>query len=352
MTLLIIYFLAAAAVSFVCSLMESVILSVSHAYVMIAAQKGRRSGKILSELKARVDRPLAAILTMNTVANTVGAAAVGAQTHTLWGNEYVAGVSALLTVVILIFSEIIPKTIGAHYWKTLAPMCAYIIRVMIFISYPFVLLSELLYQIFHSRPTQRMTREEMIMTAEMSANDGTLRPKESLIIRNLLMLDKLKVSDIMTPRSVVFSLEAVATIRDVMAKNLPLRFSRMPVVTDDLDHVIGVVHRHEVMMAASKDLDDLEIKKLVKPISTVLEETSVAAVLDLFIKRREHVFLVVNEYGSTTGLVSLEDAVETLLGVEIVDEFDSVADMRQYARELWKERKQANWVVKPETSKA
>lgn len=343
MTLLALYFLLAVVISFMCSLLEAVILSVSPAYISIVAQEGRRSGKILQELKGQIDRPLAAILTLNTVANTVGAAGVGAQVHKLYGNEFVAGASAALTLMILIFSEIIPKTMGATYWKSLAPVCAYIIRTLIFVAYPFVLLSEFLHSLLSRGTSNRMTREEMIVTAEIGANDGTLRPKESLVIRNLLMLDKVKVSDIMTPRSVILAFEEENTVGQLMDKHKPIRFSRIPVFVDDLDNVIGMVHRYKLMEAASHDQPELSVKSLMQPLHTIPEEISVAAALDQFIKRKEHVFLVIDDYGSTTGLVSLEDAVETLLGVEIVDEFDSVADMRQYARELWRDRKQKAW---------
>lgn len=347
MSLLVIYIFFSVSISFACSLMESVILSVSPAYMMIAAKKGRRSGQILQELKSQIDRPLAAILTANTVANTVGAAAVGAEIHSLYGNEFVAVGSVLLTLVILIFSEIIPKTMGTMYWKTLAPMCSYTIRALIIVTYPFVLLSEGLRGLLGRRPAHRMTREEMIMTAEMGANEGTLHPKESHVIRNLLMLDKVKVSDIMTPRSVIFAFEEGKTVGEVMSEHLPLRFSRIPIYNENLDNIIGMTHRYKLMEAASHDHDSVTIEKLMSPIHTIPEGVSVAAALDQFIKRREHIFLVVDDYGTTSGLVSLEDAVETLLGVEIVDELDSVTDMRQYARELWRDRKQQKaWPVK------
>jgi len=345
MTLLAVYFLLAIIVSFLCSLLESVILSVSPAYISIMAQEGKRSGKALQELKAQVDRPLAAILTINTVANTVGATGVGAQVHKLYGNEYVTGASAVLTLMILIFAEIIPKTMGATYWKPLAPMCAYFIRALISVTYPFVLLSEFLYRLLSKGNSHRMTREEMIVTAELGASDGTLRQKESLVIRNLLMLDKVKVSDIMTPRSVILAFEANQTVGQVMDKHKPIHFSRIPIFVDDMDHAIGMVHRYKLMEAASHDQLNLPIKSLMQTLHSLPEEMSVAAALDQFIKRKKHVFLVLDDYGSTTGLVSLEDVVETLLGVEIVDEFDSVADMRQYARELWRERKQQTWAT-------
>lgn len=340
MTLLIFYFLLAITVSFFCSLLEAVILSVSPAYIAIAAKSGKRHGLILQRLKDQVDRPLAAILTLNTVSHTVGAAGVGAQVHVIWGDGYTAVTSGVLTFLILVFSEIIPKTLGASQWKLLAPMCAYMTRALIFVMYPFVVFSEFLYRLLSRGDEVTVTREEMIATAEMGALDGAIRQKESNVIKNLLMLDAIKVADIMTPRSVICAFEEDNSVGQIMEKFKPIRFSRLPVFKDDLDHVIGMVHRYKILEAYSHDLDDLAINKLMTPLHSIPENISVAAALDQFIKRKEHIFLVVDEYGSTTGLVSLEDAIETLLGVEIVDEFDSVADMRQYALEQWRERKQ------------
>lgn len=340
MTLLIVYFLLAIIVSFFCSLLEAVILSVSPAYIALAAKAGKRYGKILEDLKEQIDRPLAAILTLNTVSHTVGAAGVGAQVHIIWGDGYTAVTSGILTLLILIFSEIIPKTLGASNWKVLAPMCAYLTRGLIFVMYPFVVFSEFLYKILSRGDDMSITREEMIVTAEMGALEGSIRKKESTIIRNLLMLDAIKVADIMTPRSVICAFEEDLTVDEIMEKFKPIRFSRIPIFKDDLDHVLGMVHRYKVLEAYSHDLDELVISKLMTPLHSIPENISVAAALDQFIKRKEHIFLVVDEYGSTTGLVSLEDAIETLLGVEIVDEFDSVADMRQFALEQWRERKQ------------
>lgn len=339
MTLLILYISLATLVSFFCSLLEAVILSTSPAFIAVSEKKGRRSGIILKELKEQIDRPLAAILTLNTVSHTVGAAGVGAQVQEIYGNSYVAVSSALLTLIILIFSEIIPKTVGASHWKTLAPACAYMTRLLVFAMYPFVLLSEFLHSLLSGESDHTVTREEMIVTAEMGASEGTLRQKESTIIRNLLMLDAIKVADIMTPRSVIHAFENNKTVGQIMEENRPIRFSRIPVYKDNLDHVLGMVHRYKILESYSHDLDNMEISKLMTPIHSIPENISVAAALDQFIKRKEHVFVVIDEYGSTSGLVSLEDAVETLLGVEIVDEFDSVADMREYALEQWRERK-------------
>lgn len=347
MTLLFIYLSLAIIVSFICSLLEAVILSVSPAYIAVAVKKKQRAGILLQELKSQIDRPLAAILTLNTISHTVGAAGVGAQVNKLYGDAYLGLASAVLTLVILVFSEIIPKTLGASNWKTLAPLCAYLTKMLIWVAYPFVMLSEGLYNLLSREENEgSVTREEVIVTAEMGAIEGSIRPKESSIIKNLLMLDNIKVSDIMTPRSVIHAFHKDMTIHQVVTENQPIRFSRLPVYANNLDDIIGMVHRYKILEASSQDLDDLAIYKLMTPIHSIPEHISVAAVLDQFTKRKEHIFLVVDEYGSTTGLVSLEDAIETLLGVEIVDEFDSVADMRQYALEQWRERKQKSQSTK------
>jgi CBS domain containing-hemolysin-like protein len=254
--------------------------------------------------------------------------------------KHLAVASGVLTLVILIFSEIIPKTIGASNWKQLAPACAYTTRALVIMLTPFVLLSEFLNSIFSGDKESTVTREEMMMTAELGANEGTIKQKESTVIKNMLMLDVIQIKDIMTPRSVIAAFEDHETVQSVMDNNRPIRFSRIPIYNDDLDHIQGMVHRYKILEASSHDLDNLKIVELMTPIHTIPEDISVAAALDQFIKRRDHVFIVVDEYGSTSGLVSLEDAVETLLGVEIVDEFDSVADMRQFALEQWRERKQ------------
>lgn len=339
MALLIAFIILAVVVSFLCSLLEAVILSVSHAYIAVGVEKKKKSIMLLEQLKDDVQRPLAAILTVNTIANTVGAAGVGAQVQILYGDEYLAVASGSLTFTILLFSEIIPKNLGASRWKKLAPACAYIIRFLIYLVYPLVLLSEKVAVLFHSETDQGVTREEMIKTAEMGVEEGTIRQKESSIIKNLLLLDNINVSEIMTPRSVIKAFRQGQTVEQIMKENKPIRFSRIPVYEDDLDSIVGMVHRYKLLDASSQDLHTLKVSELMTPIHSVPESISVAAALDQFIKRREHLFLVVDDYGSTAGIVTLEDAVETLLGVEIVDEFDSVADMRQHALELWQKRK-------------
>ena len=351
MILLTFYLLLAICVSFLCSLLESVILSVTPAYIAVKSKEPGKTGLRLANLKSQIDRPLAAILTLNTIAHTLGAAGVGAQVAALYGNSYVAIASGLLTFIILVFSEIIPKTLGAVYWKKLAPFAALTISILIKISYPFVILSEKISSLLGGSNLQKVTREEMIMTAEIGADEGTLKRKESLIIRNLLMLDKIEVTDIMTPRSVVFGLEKNVTVGEVFKGQKTIRFSRIPVFNETMDNIEGFLLRYKLMEAYSQDLDSLTLDKFMKPVHTVPENASVSSCLDQFIKRKEHMFIVIDEYGVTSGIITLEDAVETLLGVEIVDEFDSVEDMRKYARELWEERKRKKSQFSPKSAK-
>lgn len=343
MTLLVFYLFTAIFISFLCSLLESTILSVGPAYIAMLQKEKHHRANLLADLKLNIDKSLAAILTLNTISHTIGAAGVGAEVQKLYGNEYIAATSGVLTFVILVFSEIIPKTLGAVHAKSLAPFCAVVIKYMIYLTYPFVVLSELLHDLLNSKGEEEgsITREEMIVTAEIGADEGAIQKNESLVIQNLLTLNKLEVRDIMTPRSVIFALDADDSVGEVFKEHKSIEFSRLPVYKDSPDSIIGVVLRYKLMEAYSQDLDDLKLEKLAKPIHSVPETITVAACMDQFIKRKEHIFMVVDEYGSPDGIVTLEDVVETLLGVEIVDEFDSVEDLRKHARELWQTRKSA-----------
>ena len=340
MGLLILYFFLAVFVSFFCSLLEAVMLSTTSVYVRSAIKKNKAYGLVLKNLKHKVDRPLSAILTLNTIANTVGATGVGAQVHTLYGSSYVAIASGILTLIILIFSEIIPKTIGATYWRALAPLAAYAVKGLIVFTYPFVWMFEKLSNVLAKRKMASVTREDMIVTAEMGASEGIIGQKESRVIKNLLMLDTLKVSEVMTPRAVILAFDKNMTIKQVMSQKQPIRFSRVPLYSSTLDQIEGLIHRYKILEAYSHDLFNIPLKDYIQPIHSIPDQMSVAAALDQFIKRKEHIFIAIDSYGALTGLVTLEDAVETLLGVEIVDEFDSVEDMRKYALEQWQARKE------------
>jgi len=334
MTALVTYFLTALIVSFLCSLLESVLLSLSIAHVSVMEKEGGASGKLIAELKGNINKPLAAILTVNTIANTIGAAGVGAQTLMIFGSEWVAIASAILTLCILIFSEIIPKTIGAIYSKSLASFSAYTIRMLMVIAWPFVVLSEAMSTFIHKGENggeSKASREELLAMAEISEDEGSIDEQEGDIIENLMKLDDMPVEDIMTPRSVIFALNKKDTVGTVIEKHSPIAFSRIPVYGDDLDNIVGIVNRYDLVNKQAEDQFHIMMQDLMKSIESVLEKASVSDVLDLFVKRRQQMFLVKDEFGTTTGLITLEDAIETLLGVEIVDEHDHVVDMRKLA---------------------
>ena len=334
MTALLTYFLTALLVSFLCSLLESVLLSLSIAHVSVIEKEGGTSGKLMAELKENINKPLAAILTVNTVANTIGAAGVGAQTLMIFGNEWVAISSGVLTLCILIFSEIISKTIGAIYSKSLVPFSAYTIRILMFIAWPFVLLSETMSKFIHKGENggeSKASREELLAMAEISEDEGSIDEQEGDIIENLMKLDDMPVEDIMTPRSVIFALKESDTVGTVVEKHSPIAFSRIPIFQKDLDDIVGIVNRYDLVNKQAEDQFNIKMNEIMKPIESVLEKASVSDVLDLFVKRRQQMFLVKDEFGTTTGLITLEDAIETLLGVEIVDEHDNVVDMRKLA---------------------
>lgn len=340
MNALIFYVLLAVLVSFFCSLLEACFLSIRGVYIQSQYKKKKEFAQILSQLKKDVNRPLSAILTLNTIANIVGATGVGAQVHLLFGSAYVTLSSAILTFIILIFAEIIPKTLGASHWKLLAPFCAYSIKGLIALTYPFVWIAEKINKSLSKKSKSSFTREEMIATAEMGATAGAIKQKESHIIINLLTLDSTKVSQIMTPRSVITAFDENQTIGDIIKKHKTISFSRLPIFNGNLDSVTGIIHRYKIFEAQTLGLSHMLLKQYRQPLHVIPEHISVAATLDQFLKRREHIFLVVDEYGMTTGIVTLEDTIETILGMEIVDELDSVEDLRKLAIEKWKNRKQ------------
>ena len=345
MFLLLLYFFTALIVSFLCSLLESVILSVSNAYIALLIKEGKRYGHILRKMKKNIDHPLAAILTLNTVANTVGAAGVGAQTFYIFGNKWVAVSSATLTVCILVFSEIIPKTIGAAYWRKIAPFTAYLLKGLIVVLYPVVRTLEAISGFVSSGHSHsNITREEMIVLAEIGENEGILLQKEAQIIQNLLLFREIRTGDILTPRAVILTFQKDQTIGEVFDEHSPLRFSRIPVYDTTRDDIKGVVFKNELVEAYYTGKKNDKIESLVKPLHAVPESKSIADLLDEFINLRKHMFLVIDEYGGNAGIVTLEDVIETLLGVEIIDELDHIEDMRAFALERWKRRRKGRYL--------
>jgi CBS domain containing-hemolysin-like protein len=339
MFLILIASVCVVTISFMCSLLEAVFLTITNSSIGVMVKEGKRSGKLLEHLKEDINRPIAAILALNTITQTMGSALIASMVQEKTGSTLVAIASGLLSICILVFSEFLPKILGATHWKTLAPFVAYAIQLLIFIFYPIVRLSEIFGALF-ARPDQTtVSREEMIVAADIGVEEGTVHKKESAIIKNLFMLSKMFVSDIMTPRSVMFALEANETVEEVSQKFKPIRFSRIPVYETSLDNIIGLTHRYKILEALSHDLHDKNIRDLTTQIDSVPERMTVANLIDMLVKKKEHLALAVDEYGIVTGLVTLEDAIETLLGVEIVDEFDNITDMRQYALDQWQIRK-------------
>ncbi len=330
MALLILYLLLALGVSFLCSLVEASILSLRRAHVAQLLKEGKSSGRILKGMKENIDRPLAAILTLNTVAHTVGAAGVGAQALVLFGRYWVAVTSAILTVLILVFSEIIPKTLGAVYAGRLAAFTAYTIRGMIVLTYPLVVAFQGLSRLLASqKEPHRLSRKEFALIAELGHEEGALGEDECRIIRNLLSINSIPVKEILTPRTVTFMLQKDMTIADAIEQGGPFRFSRIPIYGTSPDDPVGIVLRHNIHERLRNGSAEQTLEEIANPIRAVPEMASVAQVLKEFIQSREHLFLVVDEYGGIAGIVTLEDAVESLLGEEIVDESDVVEDMRQ-----------------------
>ena len=283
-------------------------------------------------LNENINRPLAAILSLNTIANTVGAAGVGAVTYDILGSKWVAIMSGILTLSILIFSEIIPKTIGAHYWRRLAVSSGYMIRVLMIIMYPFVVLLEVLSNWLKPEEKQDIvTKEDVIAMAEIGEDEGTIEEDESTIIENLLRLDNITAEEVLTPRSVVYALQKDLTVRQALDEYENFIFSRIPIYNNDLDEITGLVRRDNLLNSKAEDKIDITMEALSNPVHEVQEKDSVGTILDEFVRRREHLFIVKDEFGQFVGIITLEDAIETLLGVEIVDETDSVVDMRKLA---------------------
>ena len=334
MDLLLLYFFGAVGISFLCSILESVLLSINMAYVSVLERERPKAARLLRGHKENINKSIASILILNTVANTLGAAAVGAQAKSIYGNEAVFYVSAVLTFAILFFSEIIPKTIGAVYWKQLAPTAAYIIRFFIWFTYPIILLTLFVTnRISKDDDSMSLSKEELLESALLSEGEGVLGEQESDVIENVLLLDKIKIREILTPRTVVFALDGSRTIKDIVEQEADIfKFSRIPIYKESIENITGMVMTKKIFQQALQD-DSVTLSSIQKDIFKISEIIPVSRALDLFIKKKEHMFLVLDSYDQTEGIVTLEDCVETILGVEIVDESDSDADMREVAKQ-------------------
>ncbi|MBW1817360.1 MAG: HlyC/CorC family transporter [Deltaproteobacteria bacterium] len=347
MTLLIFYVALALSVSFLCSVMEAVLLSVTPAFVAGMEQKRPKYGERLRTLKDQVDRPLAAILSLNTIAHTVGAAGAGAQAAAVFGDVYVGVISAVLTFLILVISEIIPKTLGAVYWRRLVPVVLRLLRLTIWAMWPLVKLAQGLTRMMApGRENASIRRDEFVALARIGAQEGVFAEHESRILLNLFRFRDVRTRDIMTPRTVIFAFEETSTVGQALADHRDPSFTRVPVYTNDLDDAKGFVLHADVLLMAAQQKRETRLSELKRPIPLVPENTPLPDLFERFMRERAHVALAVNEYGGTEGLVTMEDLVETLLGLEIVDESDTVADMREFARQRWRVRARNRGIVK------
>lgn len=332
---LLIFVVIALGFSFLCSIWEAVLLSCSFSHIELLVRQGKRSGRMMRHHKQNMEQGISAILTLNTIAHTIGAVGAGAEAAIIFGSNWIGLISTILTLLILIFSEIIPKTLGAFYWRQLVPFTAYSVQLLVWILYPVVWgtrgLSRLITPRNKKEPT--ISRSELEILAKIGVGEGVLKEKEHSILKNLLYLHRVKVSDIMTPRTVVFMLQESMSVEEVIARHQVLSYSRIPIYKESVDDVTGFVLRYHILAAAAEDKGRLRLFELSRSIYPVPQTLSVARVLEEFTRRQEHIFLVINEYGGTEGIITLEDAIESLLGVEITDETDPVADLRELAKQ-------------------
>lgn len=339
-TLLFVYVFLALSLSFLCSVAEAVLLSITPSYIEGQRDKRPKHAERLKQLKQyNLDRSLAAILTLNTIAHTVGAIGAGAKATAVFGNAWFGFFSAVMTLMILFVSEIIPKTIGAVYWAKLASPTTFFVKSLIVILYPLVWASEKLTKfISRGKEVHVFSRDEFVAMTRVGEKSGFVKNDEARIIQSLFRFGELKVADIMTPRSVISALQEDETLASTLSYITHKPFSRLPLYKTSIDDISGFVLRDDVLLANTQGRGTSPVKSLKRDIYIVPETVSLSALLERLIKRKQHIALVVNEYGGTEGLVTLEDLVETLIGDKIVDETDMDEDMQALARKLWLKR--------------
>lgn len=346
---LLFYISIALGISFLCSILEASLLSIPPSYVEAQAQTGSRAGRLMQKHKANVEAPITAILTLNTIAHTVGASGAGAQAVAVFGEQYFFYITFILTFLILALSEIVPKTLGALYSKQIFAFTAYTIQGMILILYPAVVGFQTMTRLL--APDEKaltVTRGEIEMMAAIGATEGTLKENEGRVLKNLLNLGKVQVGDIMTPRTVMLAFKEDMTVGEVINEHTMLNYSRIPIYKENMDDITGFVLRYDILKRVASDQHDVPLKDLKLDIHLVPETLPVSTVLNEFMARKQHIFLVFDEYSGTSGIVTMEDAVESLLGIEITDESDLVADMRKLAEQRYlRQYALLNPVVKP-----
>ncbi len=319
--------------------MEAVLLSTPSSFLIVKEGKGNFWAKDFLKLKSNIDKPLSAILSLNTVAHTVGAAGVGAQAVVVFGDEYFGVVSAILTILILVLTEIIPKTIGARYWRRLTRTASITIKAMVVVSYPLVFMSALITKaISKNQQSQTTSREEIAALASIGADEGVFTEKENKIIQNLLKLKNVKVTEIMTPRVVVAVADENLSLPAFLKNKDYLKYSRIPVYSENDENITGYVFRQTVFEKLAEDQHELKLKDIKRNIVIVPDSIVLFTLWEKLLEKKEHIALIVDEYGGLDGIVTMEDIIETFLGLEIIDEKDTITDMQKYARERWNAR--------------
>lgn len=338
--MIFVYLFGALAVSFLCSVLEAVLLSTPMSFITAKEQEGKKSATVLKDLKNNVDRPVGAILSLNTIAHTIGSAGVGAEVTRIWGDEWFGIASVVLTLLILIFSEIIPKTIGSNSWRSLALPSAGVIKYLIYITYPFVILSELITKLFSTKEKDNavtVSREEVSAMVDMGTDEGVFKESESRIIKSCLKLSNVKAKEIMTPKIVLEMADESMSLKEFYDAN-DWRFSRIPIFKEDKDNVTGYVLKDIILEELSEDQFDIKLSEMKRPILTFSEDESVFTIWEKMLGMREHISIIVDEFGGLRGVVTMEDVLETMIGVEIVDEQDTTTDMQELAREVYQQR--------------
>lgn len=341
MGLILVYLLGALSLSFLCSVLEAVLLSTPLSFITMKESQGSATATLLKDYKNNIDRPVSAILSLNTIAHTIGAAGVGAESTRIFGEEYFGLISAILTLLILVLSEIIPKIIGATYWRTLAIPCTRVIHALVIICYPLVKLSELITAVFNNKEKQvSVSREEISAMVDVGTEEGVLEEQENTVIQNFLTSVNVTARQIMTPAVVVASAPESMTMKEFHSNKQFNPYSRILVYTDSNDYITGYVLRASVLERLAEDNFSQTLASIRRNVISFPEETSVADIWETMIESKEQISIIVDEYGSLRGIVTIEDVIETMLGVEIVDENDATTDMQKYAREKWRKIKE------------
>ena len=339
MRLLLTFLLLALSISFLCSVIESVLFSVTLSFVKTKEAQGNKRAKLLKKLKENIDRPISSMLTFNTIAYTVGAAGVGAQATKIWGEASFGLVSAALTILVLLLSEILPKSIGARYWRSLAIPVALIVNVMMYLMYPVGWISKgITRMVSGNKPPVKVSREEIAALTDIGLEEGIFAESESKTIKNLIRSRSIKANEVMTPRTVVVAIAEDTRLSGFYNDREVRKYSRFPVYDKNPDNITGFVLKYDIIDQLSKGNGDKMIRDVRRHVVICYENITIPKLFDILLQKKEQIAVLVDEYGGMSGIVTLEDIIETIFGLEIIDERDVQADMQQLAREKWRAR--------------